>query len=237
MAINAINSMRITNNPGTFFLDEISDLYPELQVKLLRVLEERRIMRVGGSDLLDVDFRLITATNRDLDGEVAQGRFREDLYYRLKVVTLRIPPLRDRPEDLALLAEHFLRQFCEEHGKRVKRLTPAALEALSGYSWPGNVREFKNFIESTVIFHDSEEIDRKDLPPEFLRGALQSSGAPVQNLVGKPRTMAEIEQQAILETLELTGGRRGDAAKILSIGLRTLQRKLKDYRDKGFFEG
>ncbi len=222
---------------GTLFLDEISELYPELQVKLLRVLDERLVMRVGGSEMIEVDFRLIAATNRNLEKEVAEGRFREDLYYRLKVVTLRIPPLRERTEDMALLAEHFLEQFCAEHGKRRKRLTPAALEVLSRHSWPGNVREFKNFIESTVIFHDGVEIDRKDLPPEFLDGSVRSKAAPVQNMMGKPRSMAEIEQQAILETLELTGGRRADAAKILSIGLRTLQRKLKEYRDRGFFEG
>ncbi len=222
---------------GTLFLDEISELYPELQVKLLRVLEERHIMRVGGSETIEVDFRLIAATNRDLEREVSEGRFREDLYYRLKVVTLKIPPLRERTEDMALLAEHFLEQFCAEHGKPKQRLTPAALEALTHHSWPGNVREFKNFIESTVIFHHGEEIDRKDLPPEFLHAALQPSGAPVQNMVGQPRTMAEIERQAILETLELTDGRRADAARTLGIGLRTLQRKLKEYRDEGMIEG
>ncbi len=222
---------------GTLFLDEISALYPKLQVKLLRVLEDRRIMRVGGSETIEVDFRLIAATNREMEKEVAEGRFREDLYYRIKVVTLRISPLRDRAEDMVLLAEHFLKQFCEEHGRPIKRLTPAALEVLSRYSWPGNVREFKNFIESTVIFHEGKKIDRKDLPAEFLHGALQTRGSPVQNMLGQPRTMAEIERQAILETLELTGERRAEAAKVLGIGLRTLQRKLKEYREKGLFEG
>ncbi len=222
---------------GTMFLDEISELYPELQVKLLRVLEERQIMRVGGSENLEVDFRLIAATNRDLEQEVADGRFRQDLYYRLKVVTLTVPPLRERTEDMALLAEHFLQQFCEEHGRPLKRLTPAALEALAGHSWPGNVREFKNFIESMVIFHQGEEIDAADLPHEFGEGPATAAAPPVQNLVGKPRTMAEIERQAILDTLQLTGGRRAEAARILGIGLRTLQRKLKDYREAGYFNG
>ena len=129
------------------------------------------------------------------------------------------------------------RVVCEEHGRPIKRLTPAALEVLSRYSWPGNVREFKNFIESTVIFHEGKKIDRKDLPAEFLHGALQTRGSPVQNMLGQPRTMAEIERQAILETLELTGERRAEAAKVLGIGLRTLQRKLKEYREKGLFEG
>jgi DNA-binding NtrC family response regulator len=222
---------------GTLFLDEISELYPELQVKLLRVLEDRMIMRVGGSDLMEVDFRLVTATNKDLEKRVAEGRFREDLYYRLKVVTLRVPPLRERKEDIPLLAEHFLRQFCEEHGRPAKRLTPAALDLLAKNSWPGNVRELKNFLESTVIFHAGEEIDRGDLPADFRAGVeVPRTGGPIQNLSGSPRGMAEIERQAILETLQLTGGRRADAAKVLGIGLRTLQRKLKEYREQGFFQ-
>ncbi len=222
---------------GTLFLDEISELYPELQVKLLRVIEEKQVMRVGGGDLIEVDFRLIAATNRDLEREVAEGRFREDLYYRLKVVTLRVPPLRERLEDMALLAEHFLARFCEEHGQPPKRLNAAALDVLSNHAWPGNVREFKNFIESTVIFHAGEEIDVADLPPELRQGHSSSSSLPVQNMLGDPRDMAEIERLAILETLELTNGKRAEAAKILGIGLRTLQRKIKEYREAGNLEG
>ncbi|MGE5232725.1 MAG: sigma-54-dependent transcriptional regulator [Acidobacteriota bacterium] len=221
---------------GTLFLDEISELYPELQVKLLRVLEERQIMRVGGHDLLDVDFRLIAATNRDLEKEVAEGRFREDLYYRLKVVTLRIPPLRERGGDLTLLADHYLGMFCREHSKPPKRLALDALEVLSRYAWPGNVRELRNTMESVVIFHDGEEIRASDLPPEVRGGgATAAPTAPVQAPQGTPRTMEEIERQAILETLQRTGGRRAEAAQLLNIGLRTLQRKLKDYRAQGFY--
>ncbi len=223
---------------GSLFLDEISELYPELQVKLLRVLEERQIMRVGGSDLIEVDFRLIAATNKDLEKEVADGRFREDLYYRLKVVTLEIPPLRRRTEDLPLLAEHYLEQFAEEHGKEEKQLAPAALEVMKRYPWPGNVRELRNVLESLVIFHQGDTIEAEDLPAELRRsGGRSDDGGPVQRQTGEPRTMAEIERRAILETLELTGGRRAEAAKILAIGLRTLQRKLKDYRQEGYFEG
>ncbi|HKV08125.1 MAG TPA: sigma-54 dependent transcriptional regulator, partial [Thermoanaerobaculia bacterium] len=215
---------------GSLFLDEISELYPELQVKLLRVLEERQIMRVGGSELIDVDFRLIAATNRDLEKEVAEGRFREDLYYRLKVVTLRIPPLRERPGDIAQLAEHFLALFCQEHGKSPKRLSPEALELLSRYSWPGNVRELRNVMESAVVFSQGDEISPAELPLEVRESTSVSTvGAPVQAVVGGPRTMADIERQAILETLERTGGHRAKAADILGIGLRTLQRKLKEY--------
>jgi DNA-binding NtrC family response regulator len=222
---------------GSLFLDEISELYPELQVKLLRVLEERQVMRVGGSELIDVDFRLITATNRDLEKEVADGRFREDLYYRLKVVTLRIPPLRERPGDIPPLLEHFLTQFCSEHGKPPKVLSQDALELLSRYSWPGNVRELKNVMESVVVFHQDGEVTPADLPIEVRESStLSTTGTPVQSVVGEPRTMAEIERQAILETLGRTAGHRARAADILGIGLRTLQRKLKEYKDEGFIQ-
>jgi DNA-binding NtrC family response regulator len=223
---------------GTLFLDEISELYPELQVKLLRVLEERQIMRVGASDLIDVDFRLIAATNRDLEKEVSLGRFREDLYYRLKVVTLRIPPLRERPSDIPGLAEHFLDLFCQEHGKGKKRLSAETLEVLSRYPWPGNVRELRNVLESVVVFHtQGDEIAVADLPIEVRdSSALSTTGAPVQSVVGEPRTMEEIERQAILETLLRTAGHRAKAADLLGIGLRTLQRKLKEYKDQGFYD-
>src|SRR5258708_9309911 len=222
---------------GTLFLDEISELYPELQVKLLRVLEERQVMRVGGIELIDVDFRLIAGTNRDLEKEVVEGRFREDLYYRLKVVTLRIPPLRERPGDIPPLLDHFLNQFCQEHGKPPKALAPETLELLSRFPWPGNVRELRNVIESVVVFHQDGEVTLNDLPPEIRDSStLSTSGTPVQSVVGEPRTMADIERQAILETLGRTAGHRARAADILGIGLRTLQRKLKEYKDEGFIQ-
>jgi DNA-binding NtrC family response regulator len=236
---------------GTLFLDEISELYPELQVKLLRVLEERQVMRVGGSDLIDVDFRLIAATNRDLEREVSEGRFREDLYYRLKVVTLRIPPLRERPGDIQQLADHFLAHFCQEHGKPAKRISPEALEILSRYPWPGNVRELRNVMESVVVFHQGDVIQPSDLPVEVRESSgLASPGGAVQAGAGsspaaltptgaaavEPRTMADIERQAILETLSRTGGHRARAADVLGIGLRTLQRKLKEYKDEGHLQ-
>lgn len=220
---------------GTLFLDEISELYPELQVKLLRVLEERQVMRVGGSELIPVDFRLLAATNRDLEKEVAEGRFREDLYYRLKVVTLRIPPLRERPGDIPQLVDHFLQVFAQEHGRPAKRVSAAAGELLLRYPWPGNVRELRNAIESAVIFSQGEEILPVDLGAEIRdTTAPVPAGLPVQPLGVDPRTMADIERSAILETLERTGGHRAKAADILGIGLRTLQRKLKEYKDEGF---
>jgi DNA-binding NtrC family response regulator len=225
---------------GTLFLDEISELYPELQVKLLRVLEDRRIMRVGGHDNIPVDFRLIAATNRDLEKEIADGRFREDLYYRLKVVTLGIPPLRERQADIPLLVDYYLAQFCQEHGKPMKRVLPEVLELLRGYPWPGNVRELRNVLESMVIFHQGDEVQARDLPPE-LRGGAERVLAPAATasssaaMPAAPRTMEEIERQAILAMLDRTGGRRAEAAQALGIGLRTLQRKLKDYKAQGYF--
>jgi DNA-binding NtrC family response regulator len=238
---------------GTLFLDEISELYPELQVKLLRVLEERQVMRVGGHELIDVDFRLIAATNRELQKEVESGRFREDLYYRLKVVTLAIPPLRERVADLPLLVDHYLAMFCAEHVRPAKRMSPEALSHLAGYGWPGNVRELRNVLESIVIFHAGEEIGIADLPPELRDApavALKLEGppsaapiapapgpaaaVPVLTVAATEGTMDEIEREAILRTLDRTGGRRAEAAQALGIGLRTLQRKLKEYRVRGF---
>ncbi len=262
---------------GTLFLDEISELYPELQVKLLRVLEERRVMRVGGSDLIDVDFRLIAATNKDLEKEIAEGRFREDLFYRLKVVTLKIPPLRERRDDIPRLAEHYLNLICREHGREAKRFSREALAALSAYPWPGNVRELRNAIESVVIFHRGEVVRVADLPPEiqacaetseageatfelempdtgepaaaaegesYARRAVASEsvyatatpGVPVAAASRGMKTMDEIERDAILAALDRTGGRRVEAARLLAIGLRTLQRKLKDYKDQGYYQ-
>ncbi|HVS16522.1 MAG TPA: sigma-54 dependent transcriptional regulator [Thermoanaerobaculia bacterium] len=230
---------------GTLFLDEISELYPELQVKLLRVLEERQVMRVGGGELIDVDFRLIAATNRDLEREVVEGRFREDLYYRLKVVTLRIPPLRERIADLSLLAEHFLKQFASREGKAEMTLSKEAVQALSTYHWPGNVRELRNLLESVAVFHPGGEIGVDDLPHDLQR--LPSLSAPPGAVTTAPgggerasdggaqRTMAEIERQAILETLARTEGKRTEAARLLGIGLRTLQRKLKEYKEQGYY--
>lgn len=225
---------------GTLFLDEISELSPELQVKLLRVLEDRRIMRVGATEVIDVDFRLIAASNRNMEEEVSRGRFRSDLYFRLKVVTLEIPPLRERAEDLPLLVRHFLDRFSDEHGKPKLEMSLQALRLLQQAPWRGNVRELKNVLENLVIFSTGTRIDVADLPDELREarpavpqasdnGAKAPSPAP-GNLV---RPMAEIEKEAILAALARTHGRRGEAARLLDIGLRTLQRKLKEYKAEG----
>jgi DNA-binding NtrC family response regulator len=212
---------------GTLFLDEISELSPDLQVKLLRVLEERRITRVGGNVQIPVDFRLVAATNRTLEQWVADGRFRQDLYYRLKVVTLNIPTLRERAEDIPLFVQHFLEMFNSELDRKVRGVHPAVLTALKRHPWPGNVRELRNLVESLVLFAKDDELKLEDLPGDYR----VPSAAPVVATTGEwqPRPMAEIEREAILRTLEHTGGHRARAAKLLEIGLRTLQRKLKEY--------
>ena len=211
---------------GTLFLDEISELSPELQVKLLRVLEERKVTRVGGSGEIRVDFRLVAATNRNLEALVTEGRFRQDLYYRLKVVTLMLPPLRQRSEDIGLLVQHFLELYAREHERAVRRLHPSVVSALKRYAWPGNVRELRNLMETLVLFASGDEITLDDLPSEY---RLPSAAPASVTESWQPRTMGEIEREAILNALTYTNGHRARAAQLLGIGLRTLQRKLKEY--------
>ena len=212
---------------GTLFLDEISELSADLQVKLLRVLEERVVTRVGGTTQFPVDFRLVAATNRDLEKWVREGSFRQDLYYRLKVVTLSIPPLRNRIDDVPLFVQHFLNHFNDEIGRHVRGVHPAVLAALKRHAWPGNVRELRNLLESLVLFAKTDEITLEDLPVEYR--VPTASPPSVDGDRWQPRTMAEIEREAILQTLDYTDGHRARAAGLLEIGLRTLQRKLKEY--------
>jgi len=220
---------------GTLFLDEVGEILPEIQVKLLRVLEDRSFMRVGGSETLTVDVRIIAATNAALEQRVTEGRFRTDLYYRLKVVTLHIPPLRERPEDIPLLVNHFLDHYKRENSREDLTLSPAALRGLVGARWEGNVRELRNLIESLVVMATRPVIDVWDLPELYRQagfaGAVPDSGDSASS--GPPTTMDQIEREAILRTLRETGGNRTRAAEILGIGLRTLQRKLKEYDEPG----
>jgi len=229
---------------GTLFLDEIGELPLEMQVKLLRVLEQREFMRVGGSEIITVDIRLVAATNQDLEAAVENGRFRNDLYYRLKVVTLRIPPLCERREDISMLANHFLEMFSVENDRPGMRFTPETMRALMNANWEGNVRELKNLVESLVVLTPADEIGVEDLPPEFLGspdpiGGVSNAGVGTGNAEesGQALTMDEIERRAILDALEKTGGNRTQAAEMLGIGLRTLQRKLKEYRLAGRADG
>jgi len=213
---------------GTLFLDEIGELKTPIQVKLLNVIEEKTFRRLGGTKDVSVDVRIIASTNRDLEAAVASGDFRSDLYYRLKVLSITIPPLRDRREDIPLLADYFLKKYGHELGKDIKFLSPDAMEALLNYRWPGNVRELRNTIERIYLLRDEETIlpDHLSLPAEAANAKPSTSdGGRSNHLVGRP--MSEIEKFYIEETLKRTGGRKTEAAKMLGISLNTLKRKLR----------
>ncbi|MCA9212486.1 MAG: sigma-54-dependent Fis family transcriptional regulator [Planctomycetales bacterium] len=208
---------------GTLFIDELGELPIGLKPKLLRAIESRKILRVGSTQEQPVDIRLVAATNRDLAKEVHEGAFREDLFYRLKVVELKLPPLRDRREDIPLLIRHFINDISADAGRNVRDITPEALEMMKGYSWPGNVRELRNALEGMIVLSLKEIIEASDLPSHI-------SGHTESQAIIKPgMTMAEIEKEAIRRTLEHTNGHRSQAAEILDISVRTLQRKIKDF--------
>ena len=209
---------------GTFFLDEIGEMPPNLQVKLLRALQEREIRRVGGNQPITLNVRVIAATNHDLAQSMQAGRFREDLYYRLNVVAIRLPPLRERREDIPLLAEHFLARAAEGRG-RALRLTPGASERILAYAWPGNVRELENAIQCATILATGEAITSDDLPAHIVSGA----GLGPAPLLGAQKNLAEIEKAYIIQTLERCAWNHSRAADALGIARTTLWRKLKDY--------
>jgi len=210
-------------NGGTLFLDEIGEISPSTQVKLLRVLQEHEFERVGGNETIQVDTRVIAATNRDLRAMVAEGSFREDLYYRLNVINIALPSLRERSSDIPALATHFLRRFAAENGKKVERISDAALARLVGYSWPGNVRELENVIERAVVLAENGVVEPAHLPTEVLPAPV--GGEPV--IPGA--SMAAIERYAILSTLEAQGGSTSRAADVLGISVRKIQYKLQEY--------
>ena len=216
---------------GTLFLDEVGDMPMATQIKLLRVLENSEITRVGSNEPIKVNVRILSATNRNLDQAIAAGTFRADLYHRLKVVTVSLPRLVDRSQDIPLLIEHFIRQFSKRHAKAIKSVSTAARRRLMAYGWPGNVRELRNTIESMVVVDFDGVLDVDDLPSELVDKAppgAEPSGDHLGGLVGKP--LAEIEKLFIAETLAMTGGNREEAAHILGIGERTLYRKIKEYQ-------
>jgi DNA-binding NtrC family response regulator len=216
---------------GTLFIDEISELSMPLQAKLLRVIQTREFVKVGGSKPTRTDIRLITASNKDLRRAVREGQFREDLYYRIAVVMIEVPPLRARRGDIGLLVEHFVRKFAAAHHKRVPRLTGRAQELLLGAEWPGNVRQLENCIEQAVVLSEHDTIDVDVLP-------LAEAGGKRGVEAGKPGlpaglTLRDLEQQYILQTLDGVGGNRTQAARLLGISLRCLQYKLKAYQKDG----
>ncbi len=214
---------------GTLFLDEISDMPMEVQVKLLRVLQDGTFERLGGTRTLQVDVRLVAATNKDLAQEVEAQRFRLDLYYRLNVITLPLPPLRERREDIPLLVAHFLRKYAEQNRKEVTAIQQQALQCLQAYHWPGNVRELENVIERAVVLAQGPTVGVAELPTHLQEQepALPSRDQSVPPLNG---TLADIERAAIAHALQQSGGNRQAAARALNIGVATLYRKLKEYQ-------
>jgi len=209
---------------GTLFLDEVSEIPSSIQIKLLRFLQERTFERVGGNETLKVDVRVIAATNRDLRQRITDGLFREDLYYRLNVVTLEIPPLRLRASDIPELAMFFLGRYCDENGKRIEGFTDDALSALSAHTWPGNVRELENAIERAVVLCDTPRIEPRHLPASIDATAPQFAAPPVPG-----STIYDLERFAILKTLEACKGSTSKAASILGISPRKIQYKLHEY--------
>ncbi len=222
---------------GTLLLDEVGELTPSVQVKLLRFLQEGEIERLGGTGAIKVDCRVVAATNQDLQARVREGKFREDLFYRLNVIQVVLPPLRDRPEDLPLLADHFTARYAAKNGKAIRGLTRAALAAMETYPWPGNVRELENAIERAVVLSRGEEIDVDDLPESVRAGgagrAAGSTGAAEGRTltVSLGTTLEEIELRVIRETLRQTKGDKNLAAQLLGIAARTIYRKLDREKD------
>ncbi len=208
---------------GTLFLDEIGEMPPSAQVKLLRVLQEGEIERLGGTQTVKVDVRVVAATNKDLAREVAEGRFREDLFYRLNVVAVRIPSLATRREDIPLLADFFLRRYAQKNGKTVRGFSSDALASLENYAWPGNVRELQHAIERAVVLCRSDVVERGDLPETVVQGP-QGVASHLTIPIGTP--MEEIERRVIHETLRHTRGDKTMAARLLGIAARTIYRKL-----------
>jgi len=213
-------------NGGTLLLDEITEMRPEMQAKLLRVLEDKKISRLGGTGEVAVDVRILAASNRELQRAIREGRLRADLYYRLNVVSLELPPLRDRIEDVLLLAEEFVRAFNREHRKAVEGIAPDCLEVLKAHSWPGNVRELRNAIERAVIMSRSPMLLVGDLPKELSFQPGPTLGFTVR--LGS--TLEEVENELIARTISFAGGNKSRAAQILGVGRRTIYKQLERYK-------
>jgi two-component system response regulator HydG len=214
---------------GTLFLDEIGETSQAMQVKLLRVLQEHELQRVGGEETIQVDVRIIAATNRNLEEEVAHNNFREDLYYRLNVVMLTVPPLRTRVKDIPLLVDHFARQFAAKNRRALDRITPECMDLLTAYPWPGNVRELENAIERGIILMRGTELTEKSLPLSIQKQAAKDSKQGQVADDTEPVSLLAAEKQLVFKTLEETGGNKSEAARRLGITRKTLQNKLNRY--------
>lgn len=209
---------------SSIFLDEIGEINPSVQIKILRVLQEKAFERVGGQETINVDVRIIAATNRVLEEEVKKGTFREDLYYRLNVIHIHVPPLRERKDDIPLLVASFLEEFAVENGKNIKGIDSQAKSAIYNYNWPGNIRELRNCIESAVVMCSGEEIKLEDLPPTVSKSAGDQSISIPANA-----TLNEAEKIIILQTLAANKNNKSKTADLLGIGRKTLHRKLEEY--------
>ena len=209
---------------GTIFLDEIGEIDPSTQIKLLRVLQEREFERVGGEKTIKTDVRVIAATNRNLEEEIKTGRFREDLYYRLNVVNIQVPPLRERKEDIFLLSTSFLNEFCKENKKDIDGFSNEARSAIAGYDWPGNIRELRNCVESAVVMCRGKQIELGDLPPVVSRASKTDT---VEIELGT--TMDEAEKRIIMGTVAWCKGNKSKAADVLGLGRKTIIRKMQEY--------
>jgi DNA-binding NtrC family response regulator len=217
---------------GTLFLDEVADMSLPTQAKLLRFIDHRSFKRVGGATDIGVDIRIVAATNKDLDVEVRSGRFRSDLYFRLKVVSIHLPPLRERGDDILLLARHFLAEFSRKFGKHFEDLAPAACGLLLAYLWPGNVRELRNLIERVALLEEGERLELEHLPPELTGHRVTNAGGPDESLALP--TLAQMEAEHINEVLRLTAGNKSRAARILGISRQGLIEKIRRLRiDEG----
>jgi two-component system response regulator HydG len=216
---------------GTIFLDEIGETSSTMQAKLLRVLQEKEIQRVGGEETLKVDVRIVAATNRDLEKEVAEGNFREDLFYRLNVMPLNVPPLKERREDVPLLAQHFLTKFSDKNRKAIKGLVPLAMDMLVNYDWPGNVRELENAIERAVILATGEHITEAQLPLNIIEQYedLEIRPTGTTQILDGTHSLEDIEKEAILAALNGSNGNKAEAARRLGVTRKTLHNKLKSY--------
>jgi transcriptional regulator with PAS, ATPase and Fis domain len=210
---------------GTLLLDEIAEMPAHLQTKLLRVLQERRLRRLGDEQEMAVDFRLVCSTNRDTAQMIADGTLRKDLFFRVSTIRVKVPPLRERPDDVAPLAERFLQTYAGKYGKRIRAVSPAAFSLLARYDWPGNVRELESVVEHAVLFAREDELRPEDLPEHLLA----STAAHTRCVIPPYMTMEEIEREAIAQTLERTGGNVKKAAEILDYHRPTLYRKLKKF--------
>jgi two-component system nitrogen regulation response regulator NtrX len=217
---------------GTLLLDEVGDMSLKVQAKVLRVLQEQIFEPVGGAKPVKVDVRVLAATNKTLEDEIAAGNFREDLYFRLNVVPLQVPPLRERDGDVMLLANHFAGQFARRYGQSPKRFTPAAAEALKAYRWPGNVRELRNIVERLVILVDQEEIDRSDLPA-VVRGGSAPGSLVIPDYASLKEGREDFERRLIQKKIRETGGNITRAAELLGLERTSLYRKMKQYGIRG----